>query len=236
MENFCLLTCEHASYHIPRQFHALFAHERSHLKTHQGYDIGARYYAEAIAQSLSCPVICGHVSRLLVDLNRSLHNPTLFSHITKDLDMKTQQVIIARYYTPFRAKARQIVEQKIREGKRVIHISCHSFSPILGKVERKMDLGILYNPKRSLEKAFSNALRQRLVADTSMCIRLNAPYRGVSDGHVSALRKIFSPETYMGIELEISQAMYSFQREEIWKHVWLPRLIEELSILIEEFS
>ena len=97
-----------------------------------------------------------------------------------------------------------------------------------------MDLGILYNPKRPLEKLFSNELRRMLRTDTSMRIRLNAPYQGVSDGHVTALRKIFSPETYVGIELEVSQALYSLQRQELWKVVWLPRLIDVLSTLTKE--
>ncbi len=40
----------------------------------------------------------------------------------------------------------------ISKGEKIIHISVHSFTPVLKNKIRNADIGILYNPKRSIEK------------------------------------------------------------------------------------
>jgi predicted N-formylglutamate amidohydrolase len=222
-------------------------------------------YAQEISKRVSCPLLCGDVTRLLVDLNRSPLNPHLFSSITKPLDQMMKKEILSLYYTPFRTKVRQLVEEKVSFGIRVIHISCHSFTPVLNletevgprqkvqdfdsktctfcpdttvvsrlkSVERMMDLGILYDPHRIHEKLFSEALCRELRSQTSMRVRLNAPYKGVSDGHVTSLRRLFSPEQYIGIELELNQSLYVPKTSEVWRHVWLPRVVDAIrSVLL----
>jgi predicted N-formylglutamate amidohydrolase len=231
MNHYWILTCEHASNVIPARFVELFAKKGALLETHRGYDIGARHYAMAIARALECPLVCGHFTRLLVDLNRSSDSSQVFSPITKDLDQSTRREILSRYYTPFRTKVRQLVEQKVSSGVCVIHISCHTFTPILGKSERKMDLGVLYDPHRVFEKSIAKTIRQKLKAETSMCVRCNAPYRGASDGHVTGLRKLFSPDQYVGIELEVNQALYVPIKSQLWQDAWLPILVEILRVL-----
>ena len=233
MNWYWFLTCEHASNAVPSRFRSVFSKNRDLLKSHFGYDIGARDYAQEISKRVSCPLLCGDVTRLLVDLNRSPFNPHLFSSITKPLDQMMKQEILSLYYTPFRTKVRQLVEEKASLGIRVIHISCHSFTPVLKGVERTMDLGILYDPHRIHEKLFSEALCRELRLQTSMIVRLNAPYKGVSDGHVTSLRRLFSPEQYIGLELELNQSLYVPKTSEVWRHVWLPRVVDAMrSVLL----
>ncbi len=231
MKSFWFLTCEHASSSVPRKYRALFANREDLLRSHQGCDIGAKHYAQAIADQLSWPLFCGSVTRLLIDLNRSLHHPHLFSAMTAPLDRAAQQDIIARYYHPLRSAVRHVVEEKVAAGMCVVHISCHSFTPLLGKERRTMDVGILYDPCRRDEKMIGQRLRHELASQTSMRIRLNAPYRGVSDGHVKSLRKIFASDCYLGLELEVNQAMYLPSKALLWQHAWLPRLIDVLRCL-----
>ena len=38
-----------------------------------------------------------------------------------------------------------------------------------------------------------------------LSLRMNYPYRGVNDGHVTALRRRFGADGYLGLELEINQ-------------------------------
>ena len=220
-----LLTCEHASNAVPRQFRSLFAKESSLLKTHRGYDIGAKEYASFLSKETSWPLFCGDYSRLLVDLNRSSR---IFSHVTRSLGTSIHQQIALLYYDPFRAKVQQWVRQKVASGSGVVHLSCHSFTPVLENSVRKMDLGILYDPHRPLEKALAKELQRRLSGQTSMHICCNAPYKGISDGHVSALRKLFSKDQYIGIEVEVNQALFTPKKLELWRHVWLPRFVEVL--------
>jgi predicted N-formylglutamate amidohydrolase len=254
-----LLTCEHASNAVPSRFRSIFSESRDLLNSHRGYDIGAKHYAQELSKRLSCPLLCGDVTRLLVDLNRSLHNPHLFSPISRSLDQTTKQKILSLYYTPFRANVRQFVEEKVSSGGRVIHLSCHSFTPVLyptavsglknlgplartkndspmclGRegVERTMDVGILYDPHRREEKTLSQALLRELRLQTSMCVRLNAPYKGISDGHVTSLRRLFSSEQYVGLELEVNQSLYLPKISAVWQHAWLPRVVDALRCVV----
>jgi predicted N-formylglutamate amidohydrolase len=41
--------------------------------------------------------------------------------------------------------------------------------------------------------------------DPGLAIMMNYPYRGVADGHTTALRRRFGDRGYLGLELEINQ-------------------------------
>lgn len=230
MKLYWLLTCEHASNRVPRRYLPLFASQRHFLESHCGYDIGAKDSAQTIANALSWPLICGSTTRLLVDLNRSLGHPSLFSPITRSLDQRTRQVILDRYYHPYRQRVLDLIEEKTASGYCVIHFSCHSFTPVFHSVERRMDLGILYDPTRLLEKHLAHVIRNSLCEETSMKVRLNAPYKGISDGFVASLRRAFSGDQYVGLEIEINQSLYLPIKSPLWQHAWLPRLVEALRL------
>ena len=221
----CLLTCEHASNAVPKGLRSLFSKETPLLTTHRGYDIGGKEYAQALAAATRWPLFCGSYTRLLVDLNRATR---IFSPFLKGLDQRTKDQILKTYYDPFRSKVLDFVRKEIALGKCVIHLSCHTFTPVFNGVVRPMDLGILYDPRRGREKELAEEITRILETQTSMRIRANAPYKGMSDGHVTALRKLFPKDRYVGLEIEVNQSLFCSSRSELWKHVWLPRLIETL--------
>jgi predicted N-formylglutamate amidohydrolase len=97
-----------------------------------------------------------------------------------------------------------------------------------------MDMGLLYDPGRKREQKFAEGIIQKLRSETSMNVRANAPYKGVSDGHAAALRRQFSDTNYVGLEIEVNQSMLCPPRRELWRHVWLLRLIEALTQGTEE--
>jgi predicted N-formylglutamate amidohydrolase len=223
-----IVTCEHASNKIPPVYTPIIS-DKEVLKTHEGYDIGALSYAKILACLLSAPLFVGSFSRLLVDVNRSPSNRHLFSRYTMQCSAAEKKAIVQKYYEPFRQKVFAAVDHELKQGHRVLHLSCHSFTPQLGRQIRTMDLGILYDPDRMGEVEFSNQLFERLQSSTSIRIRKNAPYRGNSDGHVAYLRRHFKPDRYLGIELEINQALFVHTSPaDIWKYVWLPALCREV--------
>jgi hypothetical protein len=79
---------------------------------------------------------------------------------------------------------------------------------MLDGIVRNADIGLLYDPRRRGERewchAWSRALR---AADPALRVRSNYPYRGISDGLTTSLRREFSGSSYMGIELEVNQAL-----------------------------
>ena len=227
-----ILSCEHAINHLPDQYRSLLTESIDQLNTHQGYDPGALDFARLLAARISAPLFAGSVSRLLVDLNRSLAN-----HRTppiqpgNDLPFVLKQEILARYYLPYRRQVEEAIEDKLRKEKTVLHLSIHSFTPVLDGAQRKADIGFLYDPSREKEKEFCGKWRAGLaVRDEKWRLRRNYPYRGTSDGFVTALRKKFPAQRYLGIELEINQ-IYPLDRKADWlrlQHQLLESFMEVL--------
>jgi predicted N-formylglutamate amidohydrolase len=102
---------------------------------------------------------------------------------------------------------KSIALDSAKAGRAVLHLSCHSFTPVLDGKERQAEIGLLYDPARNSEAAFSHELRKRLKFSLpGWRIRMNYPYRGTSDGVTSWLRESLSNEVYTGIEIELNQA------------------------------
>ena len=107
------------------------------------------------------------------------------------------------------------VEKEIKKGpKPVLHISVHSFTPILNGVERDVDIGLLFDPARRLESRFCENIKQQLDSTfPSYRTQFNKPYLGIDDGFTSYLRTKFNDSEYAGIEVEISQNLVSNDNE-----------------------
>ena len=93
-------------------------------------------------------------------------------------------------------------------GRRVIHISSHSFTPQLDGKRRVADVGLLYDPARCGEAALCARWKTALAAYApQLRVRRNYPYAGKGDGLTSHLRRRFPPAAYVGIEVEINQGI-----------------------------
>jgi predicted N-formylglutamate amidohydrolase len=145
-------------------------------------------------------------TRLLVDLNRSLGHPGLFSPITRALPALQRRQIVERHYRPHRDAFEAEVARAIAGGRRVVHIASHSFTPTLDGVPRHADVAWLYDPGRAAELAFACAWKADLAQRApGLVLRRNYPYRGRSDGLTACLRKRHADADYLGIELEVNQ-------------------------------
>jgi predicted N-formylglutamate amidohydrolase len=80
---------------------------------------------------------------------------------------------------------------------------------VLNGTVRTADLGILYDPRRAAEKRGALLLQEKLLARLpDLRIRRNYPYTGYSDGHTTALRKLFAESRYAGFEIEVNQKFF----------------------------
>ncbi|MDD3815444.1 MAG: N-formylglutamate amidohydrolase [Desulfocapsaceae bacterium] len=229
-----ILSCEHATNDVPDRYRPFLAGSIDQLGTHKGYDPGALEFARLLAATLSAPLFAGSVSRLLVDLNRSLTNYRSPPIPTRnDLPFALKEEMLARYYLPYRSQVEEAIEGNLRNEKTVLHLSLHSFTPVLDGVPRTADVGFLYDPSRAQEKAFCGKWSAGLAARDAMWrLRKNYPYRGTSDGFVTALRKKFPAQRYLGIELEINQS-YPLARKTDWLRLQdqlLESLVEALQV------
>jgi predicted N-formylglutamate amidohydrolase len=203
---FLLVTCEHGGNRVPREYRRLFAGWETVLASHRGYDPGALALARDLARAFDAPLVASTVTRLLVELNRSPGHPQLHSEITRDLAPSDKARIATRYYEPYRREVERRVAQATAAQRRVIHISAHSFVPVLNGRTRNADIGLLYDPGRSAERALCARWKQCLGARASrLRVRRNYPYRGYADGLTTYLRRRYARHGYIGFEIEVNQ-------------------------------
>lgn len=198
-----VLTCEHGGNLIPKAYQQLF-HDKTVLQSHRGYDLGALDVFNHL-KPLASASKYSETSRLLIELNRSLHHKNLFSEFSKIVSKTIKERLSSGYYSEYRNDVESSIRNLIMENQTVLHISVHTFTPNFNSVERHCDIGLLYDTKRAEEKAFCRQLKNKLLQmDNSLNIRFNYPYLGKADGFTTFLRKQF-PKNYLGIELEINQ-------------------------------
>lgn len=223
-KDFYLITCEHGGNRIPSRYRDLFRGHEALLRSHRGYDAGALRTARDMARALAAPLVVSTVSRLLVELNRSPGHRQVFSEATRDAAPAIRDEIFQSYYLPYRSNVEALTARAVDKGQRVVHVSCHSFTPALDGKVRNADIGLLYDPARPAEAAacrrWQAALRTRAA---SLKTRMNYPYAGTADGLTVYLRRRFPGDRYLGIELEINQKHVQ-KRGEHW-HALRNRII-----------
>ncbi len=203
-----LISCEHGGNRIPTECRPLFRGQRSLLESHRGYDPGALVMARALARGLGAPLVSSTISRLLIDLNRSIGHPQLFSAVTRTAPQVVRSMAVERIYRPYRARVERLARQSVSGGRRVIHVSSHSFTPVLLGRMRRADVGLLYDPGRPGECRLCARWKVALVAVApGLRVRRNYPYAGKGDGLTAHLRRQFASSAYVGIELEVNQGI-----------------------------
>ena len=201
-----VVTCEHGGNRIPAPYRNLFRHYRVLLESHRGFDPGALVIAAELARRCDAALLTSTVSRLLVDLNRSIGHQQLHMDSVRGLPLAIRQQIIDHYYQPYRTEGERLVAEAVSRCGKVIHISCHSFTNNYNGVVRQADIGLLYDPARPEERMLCAHWKSALRASAAdLEVRRNFPYQGRNDGFTSALRRKFRPEVYLGIELELNQ-------------------------------
>lgn len=199
-----ILTCEHGGNYIPSPFQKYFQNANDVLNTHRGYDIGSLDLFNAL-KHLSVFHQRNTISRLLIELNRSLHHKNLFSEFSKLCLKDDKDFLIQSIYVPYRKSVELKIENLLKHHDYVLHIAVHSFTPVYSGVTRNCDIGLLYDPRRIMEKKFCKSFKQIInTKEHNLVTRLNYPYQGKTDGFPTYLRQKFS-EKYLGIEFEINQ-------------------------------
>ncbi len=210
-----IITCEHAGNEIPDQYKSLFWEQDEVLRSHRGWDPGAFDIGELLAKELHAPFFYTKTSRLVVEANRSLHSEQLFSSFTNTLSFKEKDLLLKEFYCPYRNRVEDMIGKM---SKPVLHLSMHSFTPVLGEAVRTTDIGLLFDPSRRQEHKFCISLQQRLQSVfAEFQIDFNQPYKGTDDGFTTYLRTKFTDAIYSGIEIEVNQKFMFGERSNQFK-------------------
>lgn len=201
-----IFTCEHAGNDIPDDLKDTFRQHEKILDSHLGWDPGAWNTATLLASGLNAPLFGTFTSRLVVEANRSMDNPQLFSEFTRLFSEEQKNNLLQSYYFPYRNKVEAAI---CNASKPVLHLSMHSFTPVWKGDIRKVDVGLLFDPARKMETEFCQKLQLSLQTQfPELIVKLNEPYQGIDDGFTTYLRTKFQDATYGGIEIEVNQKFY----------------------------
>ena len=168
---------DHASKHIPDAFDNLGL-SGDDLTRHIAWDIGTETVVRHMCEYFGCAGQVAGVSRLVVDLNRSLDMPGLIPVVSdgtlipgnEDLSETERQDRINRFYTPYHAA---IGAQLDRMDDPLV-ISIHSFTPKPDNGDfRLMDIGLLVKHD---EKSAKELRQMFMQLGRAFTIGVNEPY------------------------------------------------------------
>ena len=174
--NQILIIADHASNYLPKENNNLGL-ASAFLNQHIAFDIGVKELSSDLSNRLKCKVIQGKYSRLLIDLNRDLNDPTVIPEI---VDGKIIPGNIGLSKSELRLRVKKIynkyhheINRTIKNKKVKVILSLHSFNPIFKNKRRLLEFGILSNEDKNLSSIIIEQLKlQKLnVGD-------NKPYRG----------------------------------------------------------
>jgi predicted N-formylglutamate amidohydrolase len=187
-----VLLCDHASNALPPVYGTLGL-RYGQLGRHIAYDIGAAGVTRMLAQILGVPAILTRNSRLLIDPNRGLYDPTLIMRVAdgavipgnRQLDGAERERRIVQYYQPYHGMIGQVVDQALAAGVAPVLLAIHSFTPIWKGIARPWHAAVLWDKDPRLAHVLLAGLRASaglVVGDTCLVVGDNEPYDGALKG------------------------------------------------------
>ena len=194
-------------YALPQEYQNLGL-SPAEVQRHIGWDIGARSVVASLAQTLDVPAICSGYSRLLIDCNRDMNDHDLIVRESdqtiilgnRDVSQEECQRRIDEFYRPYHEAIDSLLAGK-NGHQPVTLLSIHSFTPVLGKKERRFDLGVLFDRYEDLAQEVGG----RLGRDGHR-VRYNEPYSG-HDGLIFSARSHGERNGLVYLELEINNRL-----------------------------
>ena len=202
-----VLTCEHASRALPRGMTPRGSAERAVLASHWGWDIGAWDLTRRLARRLDASAVGGAWSRLVVDLNRPIGDPTLIRPETESVLLSWNARITPAeverralaFHVPYHAAINLMVIRRIARGVRPVLFAVHSFTPLYDGRHRDFDVGVLFDRCRSSAIRLAEGLKE-----SGLRVRYNEPYSGLA-GMMYAIHRHGTHHGLPCLELEVNQ-------------------------------
>jgi predicted N-formylglutamate amidohydrolase len=179
-----LFLCDHAANALPKAYGTLGL-AREQLDRHIAYDIGAAWITRRLARGFGAPAILARFSRLLIDPNRGVDDPTLVMRLS-DGDTIPGNAKIgaaeiefrrAHYWKPYRAAIAATIEAMLNQGLPPAVVSIHTFTPCWKARPRPWEVGILWDSDPRFAKPLIAAL-----AKDGFLVGDNEPYDGALKG------------------------------------------------------
>jgi predicted N-formylglutamate amidohydrolase len=227
-----LLLCDHATRFIPRALKSLGLDEAA-LTRHIAWDIGIAEVTRQFARRLDAPALLSHFSRLVVDPNRQLDNPTLMPEISdgtvvpgnRDLDAAAREARIETFFRPYHDAIDAQLDAMQAAGRVPALVSMHSFTPIMHGLQRPWEIGILWNRDPRLPRPLMDRLRAE-----GFSVGDNEPYSG-ADGHGYTQHTHGDSRGLANVLIEVRQDLVDTQQGAA---LWAERLAAALEAVLHD--
>lgn len=176
-----LIVCDHASRKIPAEMKNLGMTD-AELSAHIGWDIGAGNVARELGSLLGVPVVLASNSRLVVDCNRMLDDPSAFPMASDGVPVPGNAQLTASerearanaFYWPYHHAIRDQLAGLEKLVPAPALIAVHSFTPELDGFQRPWHIGALWDMDSRIAVPFMHALADY----PDIVVGDNEPYSG----------------------------------------------------------
>lgn len=225
-----MISCDHASNAVPPCIGGgSLGMPEADMQRHIAYDVGAAGVTRALADALGAPAVLSGFSRMVIDPNRSLDDPTLLMKLydgsvipaNAHADTFEKARRVDAFYTPYHTAYADLAA---RQDDTVI-VAMHSFTPQLnGRPPRPWHIGILYGSDDRLSKPLIELLKQ----ESGLCVGDNEPYTGHLPGDAIDRHALQTGRANTLIELR-SDLIETADQQTAWAKRLAPILIKALN-------
>lgn len=179
-----LFLCDHASNALPPAYGTLGLPPLQ-LERHIGYDIGAAWVTRRLAARFGAPAVLTTFSRLLIDPNRGIDDPTLVMRLSDGaivpgnarVDEAEIGLRISRYWRPYRDAVDAEIEAMSTCGTLPAVVAVHSFTDAWKGIPRPWEIGVLWDTDARFAVPLMDGLRA-----AGFTVGDNEPYDGALAG------------------------------------------------------
>jgi len=176
-----LLVADHASPFFPASLNQLGLADWV-LERHVAWDIGSDKLTRFLADELDAQAVLAGFSRLIVDPNRQLDDPSAFIQVSDgiavpgnlDLDEEQKALRVRSFFKPYHDKISERLAHLTANGEVPALISVHTCTPVFDRVVRPWHIGVLWDK----DPRIPVPLIERFNRMEGICIGDNEPYSG----------------------------------------------------------
>jgi predicted N-formylglutamate amidohydrolase len=213
-----VMFCDHAGRAFPKRLGTLGLGPRE-LDQHIAWDIGIAGLGQRLAQSLDAPFFMTAYSRLVIDCNRHVDDPTSIPQESDRIRVPGNRGLSAMD----RRQRQEEIQGRVFAGRVPVVISLHSFTPVMNGFQRPWHVGVLWNRDARLPVP----LMRRLAQGPGLVVGDNEPYSG-RDGHGYSIK--FHAEA-LGLAHALLEIRQDLIAEESGQEKWagiLHRVLKEV--------
>ena len=227
-----IVLCDHACNAFPEGYGTLGL-EPGQLERHIAYDIGAAAVTRRIAEAFEAPAVFTRYSRLLIDPNRGVDDPTLIMRISdgavvqgnRDLTDTEREKRTRLYYQPYHEAIENVIEACLASDVQPMILSIHSFTESWKGVSRPWHVGMLWDRDDRLARPMIEAF----AADGQLIVGDNQPYKGSLEGDC-----LWQHATSRGLPNALIEYRQDLIRDAAGQAAWAERTIAVLDSIFTD--